>query len=71
MRAKEQGEAIGLELTWEIAVVFMTWWDKNMRKKIEENGLEIVIYKIYVDDINMVVEVEKKVKEEELWKRDR
>ena len=37
---KEWG-AIGLEITGEIAGVFMQWWDKKMNMKLEENGIRI------------------------------
>ena len=68
-RTQKQGGAIGLELTGEIAGVFMSWWDKQMRKKIEEENIKTVIYKRYVDDINLIVEVKKGTKEDELWNK--
>ena len=68
-RVQKQGGAIGLELTGEIAGVFMSWWDRQMRCKIEEEGIKTVVYKRYVDDINLVVEVKKDVEEDELWKK--
>ena len=40
-----------------------------MRCKIEEEGIKTVVYKRYVDDINLVVEVKKDVEEDELWKK--
>ena len=55
MRAQKKGGAIGLELTGEIAGVFMNWWDRQMRARIEENGMKILMYKRYVDDINLVI----------------
>ena len=69
MRVQKQGGAIGLELTGEIAGVFMSWWDRKMRSVIEENGIKTVMYKRYVDDINLIVEVKKDVMEDDLWKR--
>ena len=70
-RVQKQGGAIGLELTGEIAGVFMSWWDAQMRKKIEEEDIKIAIYKRYVDDINLLVEVKEETGEEELWKKIR
>ena len=40
-----------------------------MRKKIEEENIKTVIYKRYVDDINLIVEVKKGTKEDELWNK--
>ena len=30
----------------------MLWWDKEMKKRLEEIGLTLLMYKRYVDDIN-------------------
>ena len=68
IKAQKQGGAIGLELTGEIAGVFMSWWDKEMRKKMNENNIEVVLYKRYVDDINMVIEMNEEEKEDEVWR---
>ena len=68
-RTQKQGGAIGLELTGEIAGVFMSWWDRKMRAKMEEEGVKIVMYKRYVDDINLVVEVCNETEEKDAWKR--
>ena len=42
-----------------------------MRIKLEENNIKTVIYKTYVDDINLVVEVEEGAEEREKWKKIR
>ena len=55
IKHQKEGGAIGLELTGEIAGVFMSWWDKCLRRKLREDGISIVVYKRYVDDINTVV----------------
>ena len=49
------GGAIGLEMTGEIAGVFMMWWDKQLRERLDEEGIDVCMYKRYVDDINVVV----------------
>ena len=67
MKTQKQGGAIGLELTGEIAAVFMSWWDKEMKKKMNEKNVKIAIYKRYVDDINMVIETNEEAREEEVW----
>ena len=57
-KQKEEGGAIGLEITGEIAGVFMQWWDKQMNMKLEENGVRVKMYKRYVDDINIIVSLD-------------
>ncbi len=69
VRAQKQGGAIGLELTGEIVGVFMTWWDRQMRARIEEDGMKTVMYKKYVDDINLVIEVSDETYENAVTKR--
>ena len=66
-RAQTKGGAIGLELTGEIAGVFLTWWDRCMRERIEKDGMKLIMYKRYVDDINLVVEVKEEEEEKEVW----
>ena len=68
---QKNGGAIGLELTGEIAGVFMTWWDRLMRLRMENNGIKIVIYKRYVDDINLIIEMGEEESEGNVWKRIR
>ena len=40
-----------------------------MRKKIEDEGMETVMYKRYVDDINLIVKVTDEIEENEVWQR--
>ena len=56
IKQQKEGGAIGLELTGEIAGVFMTWWDKCMKKLLEEKGINVKMYKRYVDDINIIID---------------
>ena len=42
-----------------------------MKRKIEEKGIKVVMYKRYVDDINLIVEVKNEMEEKELWKEIR
>jgi len=39
-------------LTGELGVVFMSWWDKQFLEKLRRIGIETLLYKRYVDDIN-------------------
>ena len=41
--AQTKEGAIGLELTGEIAGVFLTWWDRCMRERIEKDGMKLVM----------------------------
>ena len=61
MRLQKEGGAIGMDITGELAKVFMTWWDKKMIQKLSEENIHPVLYKRYVDDINIAVD---KVNEE-------
>ena len=64
MMRQKKGGAIGLEMTGELAGVFMCWWDKMMKKKLMEDGVNIQLYKRYVDDINIVIKTKKDESEE-------
>ena len=55
IKKQAEGGPIGLELTGEVAIIFMTWWDKQFQMKLRNNGLTVYAYKRYVDDINLVV----------------
>lgn len=46
-----KGGSIGSELTGEISTVYMTRWDRKSLKKLRKLGFQVVLYKIYVDDI--------------------
>ena len=48
-----KGGPIGLKLTGTLAQVFMIWWDDMFRQKLRNIGIDTVLYKRYVDDINM------------------
>ena len=71
IKSQNQGGAIGLELTGEIAGVFMGWWDKEMKKRMSDENVNVLVYKRYVDDINMVIETKEEAREEEVWKHIR
>ena len=53
-RKQAAGGPIGLDLTGDLAGIFMSWWDKEMIKRLTECGFEVLLYKRYVDDINIV-----------------
>lgn len=54
---QSQGSPIGLHLTCVSAQLFMIWRDKQLHIKMKQIGLELRMYKKYVDDINKVMDV--------------
>ena len=55
LRKQKEGGAIGIDLTGELAKIYMTWWDKELIKKLREIGIDPILYKRYVDDIVIIV----------------
>ena len=53
MRRQKEGGAIGMDITGELAKVFMVWWDKQFLQKLRSLGIDPSLYKRYVDDINV------------------
>ena len=56
MMKQSKGGPIGLNLTGDLAAIYMAWWDKEFQTKIKEHGIETMIYKRYVDDIDLAVQ---------------
>ena len=69
IRKQRKGGAIGLEMTGELAGVFMMWWDRRMRESLRENGINVQMYKRYVDDINIVLKTRKDGGEKDIMER--
>ena len=55
MYKQAKGGPIGLEITGDIANIFMVWWDKQLLTKIREHEMKILLYKRYIDDINLAL----------------
>ena len=55
LRRQAKGGPIGLALTGDVAQVFMCWWDKEFIRRMEEAGVDVIMYKRLVDDINLVL----------------
>ena len=66
---QKNGGAIGLEMTGELAGVFMMWWDKKMKERLNEEGIKLQLYKRYVDDINIVVQTKRSDDEKEMMEK--
>ena len=54
-RRQRKGGPIGLGLTGDVAQVLMCWWDMKLKERLNERGMEVLMYKRLVDDVNMVV----------------
>ena len=52
LRKQKEGGAIGIDITGEIAKIFMTWWDKQLLLRLNELNINPFLYKRYVDDIS-------------------
>ena len=54
---QQEGGAIGVALTGDLAKAFMVWWTKQFLQKARQKGEEIKLYKVYVDDVNIVMTI--------------
>ena len=45
-----------MELTGVVAQIFMVWWDKQFRNRLQEVNKSLNLHKRYVDDTNLVTE---------------
>ena len=63
---QENGGAIGVELTGDLAKVFMVWWARQLQQKKEEEDITTYLYKCYVDDINMLVSIPNEIYTQEI-----
>ena len=52
IRLQLSGGAIGVDLTGVMAQIFMSWWDKEVLKRMRIMKIDIYLYERYVDDIN-------------------
>eukprot|EP00794_Sanderia_malayensis_P013423 gene13423-14802_t len=50
---QQRGGAMGLELTGNLAQVFMMWWDCTFKSRLSDLGIVTRLCKRYVDDVNM------------------
>ena len=56
IRRQCKGGAIGMELTGVLAQIFMVWWDKEFKKKLQDINIQLRLHERYVDDTNLVSE---------------
>ena len=62
-KKQRKGGPIGLVLTDAITKIYMTWWDRRLKEEAEKEGIEIIMYKRYVDDISVVARIKEKERE--------
>ena len=53
IRIQSKGGPFGLALTGDVAQVFMMWWDRELKGRLEKIGMTTKLYGRYVDDIPM------------------
>ena len=62
---QRDGGPIGDQLSQAVARIVMIWFDERYLRKCRENEIEMILYKRYVDDINMIVIPPELIEEEE------
>jgi hypothetical protein len=67
---QEEGGSIGLDLTGVVSDIYMSWWDVRLIDLLRGARYLMMMYVRYVDDINMVLEVEEEIDEERDGPRD-
>ena len=45
-----------MDMTGEVSDIYMTEWDKELIKKMQEKSIEVKLYKRYKDDINAILD---------------
>ena len=54
LRRQRKGGPIGMELTGVVAQIFMVWWDKQLRRRLQAVDFHLKMHERYVDDSNVV-----------------
>lgn len=55
LRIQKEGGPIGIDLTGELAQIFMSWWDRTLIQKMHDLNWNLMLYERYVDDIAICV----------------
>jgi len=56
LRIQTKGGTIGVDLTGVLADIFMSWWDREVLKRLHELDIKTFLYERYVDDITLCLE---------------
>ena len=51
---QKDGSPIGLDMSVEVASLYMSLWDKSFRDKLRKLGIKVDVYTQYIDDILIV-----------------
>ena len=54
IRVQRRGGPIGMELTGVVAQIFMVWWDRQLREKLQAVEFKLKMHERYIDDSNVV-----------------
>ncbi len=54
LKRQRKGGAIGMELTGVVAQIFMVWWDRQLRSRLEMVDFKLKMHERYVDDSNVL-----------------
>ena len=63
LKRQTKGGPIGLELTGDLAQIYMSWWDKQLKVRLAESNIILRVYKRYVDDINFIIDKQRQIRE--------
>ena len=51
---QSKGGAIGVGIAGDVANIFMVWWGRRLKEKLQEEGIKLNMYSRYVDEIDIV-----------------
>ena len=54
IKRQKNGGPIGMELTGVIAQIFMVWWGKQLKRRLDAINFQLKLHERYVDDTNIV-----------------
>ena len=53
---QKSGGSIGLDLTGVLSDIYMCYWDIQIIQKANEAGMNVLMYKRYKDDVNVIID---------------
>ena len=53
LKRQKEGGPIGMELTGVVAQVFMVWWDRELKQRLDRIDFRMLMHQRYVDDTNV------------------
>ena len=55
MKKQSEGGPIGLDLTGELANIYMAWWDRQLLTRLNQHNIELMLYKRYFWELFVVL----------------